>query len=148
MDRMTTQELIDGYANRYDLDHRGIDDALTYRGRGLFSNSFIGKSEYSLCGKDIGVDLLKYPELVIQDGKVMIQVADWQLKELVYNQNICSRQKLAAALGIHQCSCFTSKRRISRMGYMDYKGLAKETLLEAWIEPWLESRKAIILGEQ
>jgi len=63
------------YANRMGNGNETSGDGFKYRGRGLIQ--LTGKSNYRACGEDLGIDLLKLPDLIISDPEICVKTACW-----------------------------------------------------------------------
>lgn len=126
-ERSTDAELIIKYENLY--GNRTLQDAIQYRGRGIFHNNFVGKDNYRVCGEVIGVDLVNNAELASSNWDVMVRVADWQLENVIVSSNIYGGPNIALALGLKGVTCFKTIRR---------GDVQSSTLLSYWIRKWLQ----------
>jgi putative chitinase len=63
------------YADRMGNGDEASGDGWTYRGRG--PAQLTGRSNYSLCGAVIGVDIIKNPDLVAEDKTVGARTVGW-----------------------------------------------------------------------
>lgn len=63
------------YANRMGNGNEASGDGWKYRGRGLIQ--ITGKNNYSQCAKDLNLDLIHNPDLIILDPEINVRVACW-----------------------------------------------------------------------
>ena len=63
------------YANRMDNGNEASGDGWKYRGRGLIQ--LTGRDNYTKCGQDLGIDLVKNPDLITLDPVTCVKTACW-----------------------------------------------------------------------
>lgn len=105
-------------------------DAVNYRGRGIFHHSFVGRLDYQMCGKAIGIDLEANPSLASSDWDVMVKIADWKLENLLIINKYGNSQRIGNELGLKDVSCVKTKNKRGDAG--------KTSLFGYWIWLWLQ----------
>lgn len=63
------------YANRMGNGNEASGDGWKFRGRGLIE--LTGCSNYKACGQDLGLDLVKNPDLIVSDAEICVKTACW-----------------------------------------------------------------------
>ena len=63
------------YANRMGNSNEASGDGYKFRGRGLIQ--LTGANNYKICGQDLGLDLVKNPDLIISDPEICVKTACW-----------------------------------------------------------------------
>jgi len=63
------------YANRMGNGNEASDDGFAFRGRGLIQ--LTGKDNYTKCGQDLNIDLVKNPDLITSDPVTCVKTACW-----------------------------------------------------------------------